>query len=235
MQFKLCNNFSYLIFHQLTWHLPPKIGLSTDYLWLWESLTPHRQTCVVYCVRTQFWDPLWTETCKAQVTSPALVLLRGHPKAVSWGNAVPKVSAAPGSPGTGSFQVTRYLSGEMAQRLWGFISLSQHTLLIIITAALHIAWHPRPDLALLSASQLYTCSLPHSLQTMQLLGWLLKLYIMAERLFLSLEQSENLQAKKNPMAINQKPNPTIKWLLRGLNYFSPILAWVFAFFLVTGY
>lgn len=102
------------------------------------------------------------------------------PRALSWGNAVSKDNPAPGSPGTGSFLVTRYWSSApsvrfplvryRARKLWGIISLSQHVLLIIITSALHIAWHPQPDLALLSASQPYTCSLPHGLQTMQLLG-----------------------------------------------------------------
>lgn len=101
-------------------------------------------------------------------------------RALSWGNTVSKDNPGPGSPGTGSFPVTRYLSSApsvrfplvryRARKLWGIISLSQHVLLIIITSALHIAWHPQPDLALLSASQPYTCSLPHSLQTMQLLG-----------------------------------------------------------------
>lgn len=57
-----------------------------------------------------------------------------------------------GRPGTGSFLVTRYLSSAPSvcllpvrygeRKLWGIISLSQHVLLIIITFALHIAWHP---------------------------------------------------------------------------------------------
>lgn len=60
-----------------------------------------------------------------------------------------------GRPGTGSFLVTRYLSSAPSvcllpvryreRKLWGIISLSQHVLLIIITFALHIAWHPEPN------------------------------------------------------------------------------------------
>lgn len=80
---------------------------------------------------------------------------------------------------------------------------------------------PRPHLALLSAPQLYTRPLPHGLQTMQLLGWLLKLQIRQEDFFfliswISLRKISRLKKTKKTQL---KLNPTIKWLLQGLHYF----------------
>lgn len=84
---------------------------------------------------------------------------------------------------------------------------------------------PSARLALLFASQLYTCLLPHSLQPMQLLGRLLKTTYTAEIIFYLLNHQETSRAKKTP---------TIKWLSQGLNvFFSPLLTWVFAFFWYT--
>lgn len=149
--------------------------------------SPQANLCHELHFWAQFHNPLWKENCMAQVTSSALVSGQGAPQRLCPGETL---SPRPIQPWEAQAQTVSWLQSVCvphraslpAGEIQGTKTLGHYQPKLTHTINNHYfctayCLAPQPHLALLSASQLYTCSLPCSLQTMQLLGWLLKLQI----------------------------------------------------------